>query len=109
MPPLNTACATIVRVSKVSYTHILLSYSLSNLFNAIPRISPLRVRVYNVLLETATANDELDVLQLSRADVENWLTEWDISPDEKSEFLERIVDAHLRSGQLCVFKFNNNP
>jgi hypothetical protein len=75
---------------------------LSNLFNAIPRTSSLRLVVYNTLLDLATANDELEVLQLSRGDVEKWLTEWDITPDEKSAFLKRIVGAYQKADQLYV-------
>lgn len=73
---------------------------LSNLFNASPRKSCLRLPVYRTLLQIATANDDLELLQLSRDGVEKWLTEWDISPEEKSEFLKSIVDAYVKSGQL---------
>ncbi|RDB19879.1 Eukaryotic translation initiation factor 3 subunit M [Hypsizygus marmoreus] len=66
---------------------------LSNLFNAIPRTSPLRLAVYNTLLEIASSTDDLETLQLTRGDVEKWLSEWDISPAEKSAFLKTIVDA----------------
>jgi translation initiation factor 3 subunit M len=73
------------------------------LFNAIPRTSSLRLTVYNTLLDLATAKDELDVLQLSRTDVEKWLSEWDISSDEKSAFLKRIVEAYQTAAQPYVF------
>ncbi|KAJ7437096.1 hypothetical protein B0H11DRAFT_1754064 [Mycena galericulata] len=73
---------------------------LSNLFNAIPRKSPLRLAVYSALLDLATANGELDALQLARIDVEKWLREWDISAEEKSTFLKAIADAYEKSGQL---------
>lgn len=74
--------------------------SLSNLFNATPRKSCLRLFVYRALLQIATANDELEVLQLSRAGVEIWLSEWNISAEEKSKFLKSIIDAYVKSGQL---------
>ncbi|KAA1473359.1 hypothetical protein DENSPDRAFT_802463 [Dentipellis sp. KUC8613] len=72
---------------------------LSNLFNALPRTSPLRLSVYNTLLELASANDELDVLQLSQSDVEKWLQEWNISPSEKTAFLKALVDAFAKAGE----------
>lgn len=75
---------------------------LSNLFNAIPQTSSLRLAIYNTLLDLATANGELEVLQLSRADVEKWLSEWEITPDEKSAFLKRIVDAYQKAAQPYV-------
>jgi translation initiation factor 3 subunit M len=58
--------------------------------------------VYNTLLDLATSNDELEVLQLSRADVEKWLLEWEITPDEKSAFLKRIVTAYQKAAQPYV-------
>ncbi|KAL0580738.1 hypothetical protein V5O48_001296 [Marasmius crinis-equi] len=75
---------------------------LSNLFNAIPRTSPLRLSVYRTLLDIATANDQIDVLQLSRTDVNNWLVEWEVSQEEKSAFLKSIADAYAKSDQLAT-------
>ncbi|EPQ59896.1 hypothetical protein GLOTRDRAFT_23467, partial [Gloeophyllum trabeum ATCC 11539] len=72
---------------------------LSNLFNALPRRSPLRLPVYRTLLDIASTNDELEVLQISRADVEKWMQEWDVTPEEKSQFLKSISDAFSKSGQ----------
>ncbi|KAF5359031.1 hypothetical protein D9758_004899 [Tetrapyrgos nigripes] len=72
---------------------------LSNLFNAIPRTSPLRLSVYNTLLNIAISKDELEVLSLNRADVEKWLSEWEISAEEKSVFLKTIVDAYAKADQ----------
>ncbi|EDR12258.1 uncharacterized protein LACBIDRAFT_311474 [Laccaria bicolor S238N-H82] len=75
---------------------------LANLFNSIPRNSPLRLAVYNTLLALATSNDDLEILKLSRADVEKWLSEWNISQDEKSTFLKSIVDAYAKAGELTT-------
>lgn len=72
---------------------------LSNLFNATPRQSALRLPVYNSLLQIATTNNELNVLGLTRADVEKWLNEWTITPEEKSIFLKSIVDAYAKADQ----------
>jgi len=84
---------------------------LSNLFNAIPRTSSLRLVVYNTLLDLATANDEPEVLRLSRADVEKWLSEWEITPDEKVTFYTRIIGAYQKASQpyvqLIVTQMNN--
>ncbi|KDQ08890.1 hypothetical protein BOTBODRAFT_59098 [Botryobasidium botryosum FD-172 SS1] len=72
---------------------------LSNLFNALPRSSPLRVEVYTALLNLANENQELEVLQISQEDVDRWLSEWEISQDEKSAFLKKIADAYNKSEQ----------
>ncbi|THV08227.1 PCI-domain-containing protein [Dendrothele bispora CBS 962.96] len=75
---------------------------LSNLFNTIPRTSPLRLSVYNTLLSIAVSRDEIDTLSLNRADVEKWLKEWEISPEDKSAFLKNIVDAYAKLGQSAT-------
>ncbi|KAF9266295.1 PCI-domain-containing protein [Marasmius fiardii PR-910] len=75
---------------------------LSNLFNALPRTSRLRLSVYRTLLDTATSNDELAFLQLSRADVNHWMEEWEISQEEKSAFLKTIADAYAKFDQLTT-------
>ena len=55
--------------------------------------------MYKSLLELASANDDLEVLGLSQPEVEKWLSEWDISPEEKSSFLKLIVDAFQKAGE----------
>lgn len=86
---------------------------LSNLFNALPRNSSLRLSVYKTILQIAVADDSINILHLSRSDVEKWTNEWDISPEDKSAFLENIVDAYAKSNQLCVKRdlasFCSNP
>ena len=77
-------------------------HRLSNLFNAIPRRSGLRLPVYQTLLALASANDDLDVLGLSQSEVEKWLSEWEITPEEKSGFVKLIVDAYKKSEQQYV-------
>ncbi|KAI0029925.1 hypothetical protein K488DRAFT_55321 [Vararia minispora EC-137] len=72
---------------------------LSNLFNALPRSSRLRLTVYNCLLSLANSQDDLGVLQLSHGDVEKWLSEWDVSASEKSEFLQLLISAHANADQ----------
>jgi translation initiation factor 3 subunit M len=72
---------------------------ISNLFNATPRNSALRLPIYTALLQVAAANGELETLRLTRKDVEQWLQEWDISGEERSQFLRSIVDAFIQSGQ----------
>ena len=83
----------------MSYIH---PGSLSSLFNTLPRHSALRLPVYKTLVELASLNDELYVLQVSRSDVENWLKEWDITPTEKSAFLKTLVDAFSKASQSYV-------
>jgi translation initiation factor 3 subunit M len=78
------------------------SQSLSNLFNTLPRQSALRLPVHKALLELASSNDELQVVQVSRSDVEKWLKEWDVTPAEKSAFLKTLVDVFSKAGQAYV-------
>ena len=59
----------------------------------------MRLPVYRALIEHASANDELDVLGLSQSEVEKWLSEWDVSQDEKSGFLKLIVDVFQKAGE----------
>ena len=73
--------------------------SVSNLFNTLPRSSPLRLTVYQTLLQIATSKDELDVLELTKSDVEKWLSEWEVSEEEKASFLKSIVDAYVKADQ----------
>jgi translation initiation factor 3 subunit M len=73
--------------------------SISNLFNAIPWNSPLRLTVYQTLLQIATSKDELDVLELTKSDVEKWLSEWEVSEEDKASFLKSIVDAYIKAEQ----------
>ncbi|KAL1940032.1 hypothetical protein VTO73DRAFT_9367 [Trametes versicolor] len=71
---------------------------LSNLFNSISRRSPLRLTVYQTLLDYASANDELELLGISQIEVDKWLSEWEISSEEKSGFLKLIVHAFTKAG-----------
>ena len=75
---------------------------MTNLFNLLPRTSSLRLDVYNALLAIAAAQGELSVLQLSRTDVEKWISEWDVTPEKKSQFLKAIVDAFVQADNLYV-------
>ncbi|KAL1741002.1 hypothetical protein HDZ31DRAFT_46364 [Schizophyllum fasciatum] len=75
---------------------------LTNLFNLLPHSSPLRLNVYNALLATAAAQGDLPVLQLSRVNVEKWVSEWDVTPENKSQFLKSIVDAFVQADSLTA-------
>ncbi|KAF4619222.1 hypothetical protein D9613_004977 [Agrocybe pediades] len=75
---------------------------ISNLFNTLPRTSPLRLAVYQTLLRIAISKDDLDVLELTKSDVEKWLSEWQITAEEKSAFLKSIVDGFTKADQLSV-------
>ncbi|KAF8969390.1 hypothetical protein BDZ97DRAFT_240477 [Flammula alnicola] len=74
----------------------------SNLFNTIPRNSPLRFTVYQTLLHIATSKDDLAALELTKSDVEKWLSEWEISDEKKASFLKTIVDAYARAEQSTI-------
>ncbi|KAG6841852.1 hypothetical protein C0991_006259 [Blastosporella zonata] len=81
-------------------THKILTYRiLSNLFNATERTSPLRSIVYTALIQTAGANGDLDVLQISRANVDKWLSEWNVPQTEKASFVKTISDAYEAESQ----------
>ncbi|KAL9713095.1 hypothetical protein Ac2012v2_004336 [Leucoagaricus gongylophorus] len=75
---------------------------LSNLFNIIPRTSPLRLTVYTAILNYASSSDQLDTLQLQRPTVEKWLTEWEISSEDKSTFLKSLVDTFTSADQAST-------
>ncbi|KAF9057843.1 PCI domain-containing protein [Panaeolus papilionaceus] len=75
---------------------------LSNLFNLLPRNSPQRSVVYRSLLSLASTNENLNVLELTKGDVERWLSEWTISAEEKASFLKAIVDAYRAVNQHDV-------
>lgn len=81
----------------------MLSSSLTNLFNALPRRSPLRLKVYTTLLTLASSADELNILLLTPSDVEKWLSEWDMSSEEKIAFLKQLVEAYEKAGDPCVY------
>ncbi|KAJ3980007.1 PCI domain-containing protein [Lentinula detonsa] len=70
---------------------------LSNLFNALPRNSSLRLSVYNTILNIAVADNSINALHLSCSNVETWLEEWEVSSEDKSAFLQHIVDAYAKS------------
>ncbi|KIY52318.1 PCI-domain-containing protein [Fistulina hepatica ATCC 64428] len=74
---------------------------LSNLYNVLPRTSPLRLQVYSTLLSLASSQDDLDVLQLTPSEVERQLGEWEVSTDQKSAFLELIIEAFTKTGDLA--------
>ncbi|KAF5388187.1 hypothetical protein D9615_000692 [Tricholomella constricta] len=72
---------------------------LSNLFNAVERTSSLRPLVYIALVQMAGLNNDFDTLQITRANVEKWLSEWNIPQIEKAVFLKNVSDAYLTASQ----------
>jgi len=80
-------------------SYVLKKHRLSNLFNTLPRNSPLRYSVYQTLLEVATSNGDLNVLELTKTDVEKWLSEWEISDEEKASFLRSVSEAYAKAEQ----------
>ncbi|OSD04495.1 PCI-domain-containing protein [Trametes coccinea BRFM310] len=75
---------------------------LATLFNSIPRRSPLRFAVYQTLLEFASSNDDLELLGISQTEVDKWLSEWEISAEEKSGFLKLLVHAFAKAGDAAT-------
>ncbi|GLB34138.1 putative component of the eukaryotic translation initiation factor 3 (eIF-3) complex [Lyophyllum shimeji] len=72
---------------------------LANLFNAMERTSSLRPVVYTALVQMASSNGDLDVLQITRVNVEKWLSEWNISDLDKATFLKTISGAYETMSQ----------
>lgn len=83
------------------YILIIVFYQLrlSNIFNACPRSSPLRPKVYSSLLKLASDNEEIDALHLHKTDVDKWLDEWDVNIEERAAFCKGIADALVKAGQ----------
>ncbi|KAH9167146.1 hypothetical protein EDB89DRAFT_1998690 [Lactarius sanguifluus] len=65
--------------------------------------SPLRLPVYEVLLDPSGTDDE--VLRVSRADVEKWLKERVFMPSVMSAFLERLIDVLSKAGQPQAYHY----
>ncbi|KAM5534416.1 hypothetical protein V8D89_011883 [Ganoderma adspersum] len=102
-PETRSQLATLLKTISASSDQTSARYRvLSNLFNAIPRQSGLRLPVYQTLLALASANDDLDALGLSQSEVEKWLSEWEVTPEEKSGFVKLIVDAYKKSRQHVI-------
>ncbi|KAJ7068720.1 PCI domain-containing protein [Mycena amicta] len=99
-PETSQHVSALIAIFSASEQTLLKYRLLSNLFNVLPRKSPLRLTVYTTLLDLAIANEELDALQLTRTAVEKWLQEWDISAEQKSAFIKTLADAYEKFGQL---------
>jgi translation initiation factor 3 subunit M len=59
----------------------------------------LRLPISTTLVQVAAANGQFEVLALTRSEVERWLKEWNVSDEEKSQFLKTIIDALTRAGK----------
>ncbi|CAK5262518.1 unnamed protein product [Mycena citricolor] len=101
-PDVKTSVTALIKtISSAPVEQATIKYRLlSNLFNTLPRKSPLRLQVYTTILQLATSREELEALQLTRVDVERWLLEWDVSAEEKSSFLKSISEAYRQAQQL---------
>ncbi|KAI9000684.1 PCI-domain-containing protein [Trametes punicea] len=102
-PETRAHLESLLKIVASASDHTLTKYRiLSNLFNSIPRRSPLRLSVYETLLEYASAHDELELLGISQTEVDKWLSEWEVSPEEKSGFLKLLVHAFAKAGQAVT-------
>lgn len=54
--------------------------------------------MYIALLELASEQGDLDVLQVERTNVNRWLGEWEISDEDKSAFLDTVAQAFQKAG-----------
>jgi len=68
----------------------------------LPRQPALCLPVYNALLDFSSTNHVLHVLRVSHADVENWPKEWEVTPLEKSTFLEHVFSKAGQPYVLCI-------
>ena len=59
----------------------------------------MRLPISTTLVQVAAANGEFDVLALTKSDVERWLKEWNVSDEEKSQFLKTIIDTLTQAGK----------
>ncbi|KAF8313156.1 uncharacterized protein EI90DRAFT_3144149 [Cantharellus anzutake] len=91
-----------VITSSASESSVIKYRILSNIFNALPRQSPIRLQVYNALFSLATSNKELDTIQVNKSTVDRWLSEWDVSPDEKGTFLKSLAIAFEQAGDATT-------
>ncbi|KAF9809857.1 hypothetical protein IEO21_07218 [Rhodonia placenta] len=99
-PETKAHLAALLETISTSSNHTPIKYRiLTNLFNALPRRSSLRLHVYKTLLEIASEHDELALLSLSRQEVEKWLSEWDVAPEDKSDFIQLIASGYTKCGQ----------
>jgi translation initiation factor 3 subunit M len=48
----------------------------------------------------ASNEGDLEVLQVDRADVNRWLSEWNISDEDKSAFLDAVAEAFRKAGDM---------
>ncbi|KAJ8698776.1 hypothetical protein PTI98_005446 [Pleurotus ostreatus] len=71
---------------------------ITNLFNIVDRRSPLRLTAYNALLDLAIQRDELSIVQPNKENIDRWLSEWDVSSEQKSQLLKKISDAYQQAG-----------
>jgi hypothetical protein len=46
------------------------------------------------------SNEQMDLLQIPVSDVEKWVAEWNVSPEQKCSVLKGIVDACAKAGLL---------
>ncbi|KAI9444367.1 hypothetical protein BJY52DRAFT_1194425 [Lactarius psammicola] len=68
--------------------------------------------IYNALLDLASTNDELHVVQVSRTDVDKWLKEWKRAPSQSASstsFLKletRPTTTSLALSNQTIFDFD---
>lgn len=66
---------------------------LANLFNTLSTNSPLRLEMFETLLALASTNGDMDFMEAALQTLPTWLTEWDVSMEEKEACLARVAEA----------------
>jgi translation initiation factor 3 subunit M len=57
--------------------------------------------VNQALIQIARADDETEQLQFSLPEVNKWLSEWQVSEEEKSAYLKTLVEIYAQN-EPCV-------
>lgn len=73
---------------------------LSNIFNSLPETSANRCLIFKALFESASANDDLDLIADALSSIPNWLAEWNVKPAEKAQLLQQIAKELESAGEV---------
>ncbi|KAG0308669.1 hypothetical protein BGZ98_007241 [Dissophora globulifera] len=71
---------------------------LSNVFNTLPANSPLRLSVFNTIVDLAVASDDMDLVLPQLQYVPSWISEWGVGPDAERSLLLKLSDQLKESG-----------
>lgn len=61
------------------------------------------------IIRVAAAQDQLEQPQLSLLEVEKWLSEWEVSQEEKSSYLKTLVDTFTHDACVTSNSCTSSP